>query len=103
MVIKPPLISNFSCKIFAKGAKQFVVHEAFETISCPGVNSFSLTPYTTVASASLAGAEINTFRAPACRCFEAFSFDAKSPVHSNTISTPKLLHGRSTGFFSEYI
>jgi hypothetical protein len=32
VVIKPSTIPNFSCTTLAKGAKQLVVHEAFETM-----------------------------------------------------------------------
>merc|ERR1711976_492314 len=40
VVIKPSLIPKFSCTTFARGAKQFVVHEAFETtVSAAGLNS----------------------------------------------------------------
>merc|ERR1712178_600970 len=40
VVIKPYLMPKFSCTTFAKGAKQFVVHEAFETtVSSAGLNS----------------------------------------------------------------
>jgi hypothetical protein len=49
----------------ATGARQFVVQEAFETTVYSGFSLSSLTPYTTVRSASLAGAEIRTFFAPA--------------------------------------
>lgn len=37
MVIKPFIIPNFSCRILAIGAKQFVVQEAFEIILSSGV------------------------------------------------------------------
>ena len=61
------------------------------------------TPYTTVISAFVAGALISTLLAPALRCICAFSFEVKMPVHSMTISIPKSLHGRSSGFFSAKI
>ena len=32
VVIQPFLMPNFSCRIFATGARQFVVHDAFEMI-----------------------------------------------------------------------
>ena len=74
--------SRFYIKIiinnFAIGAKQFVVHEAFDIISCFFSNSLSLTPNTTVISALLAGADIKTFTLP-LRCFLASSALVKIP------------------------
>merc|ERR1719343_1539370 len=47
VVIKPSFRPNFSCTTFANGAKQLVVHEAFETtVSDPGLNSVWFTPTT---------------------------------------------------------
>ena len=49
----PFLMPNFSCSTFATGARQLVVHEAFEMIWCfAGSYCSSLTPSTTVTSAS---------------------------------------------------
>ena len=47
----------------ARGARQLVVQLALETISSPGLYSFSFTPTTNI-GASLLGAEITTFLAP---------------------------------------
>merc|ERR1719421_2476677 len=47
VVIKPSLSPNVSCTTFAKGAKQFVVQEAFETtVSTSLLNSVWFTPTT---------------------------------------------------------
>merc|ERR1711988_80222 len=47
VVIKPSLMPKFSWITLARGAKQFVVHEAFETtVSAAGLNSVWLTPTT---------------------------------------------------------
>ena len=61
MVISPWLIPTVSCSTLATGARQFVVHEAFETTSClAGSYACSkLTPSATVTSGAVAGAEIS--------------------------------------------
>ena len=48
-------------------------------------------------SGSLAGAVITTFFAPAVRCLAASSRLVKSPVDSNTTSTPRSFHGSCAG------
>ena len=54
-----------SSRTFASGARQFVVHDAFEMMKCrAGSNWSSLTPMTNVASGSSAGAEMTTRVAP---------------------------------------
>ena len=45
-------------------------------------------------SGSVAGAEIITFLAPACKCFSASGRLVKRPVDSKTTSTPNLAQGR---------
>ena len=77
-----------SLTTFAAGARQFVVHEAFEMTWCWSRSYLSkLTPSTTVMSSPLAGAEMMTFFAPASRCFAASSRLVKKPVDSITTST----------------
>merc|ERR1719163_1232746 len=62
------------------------------------VDSSVLTPTTMVGvSASLAGAEMTTFLAPAGRCASHFSVVRKAPVDSQTYSTPASFHGISSG------
>ncbi|MNH36319.1 hypothetical protein D3C79_970970 [compost metagenome] len=56
-----------------------------------------LTPYTTVASAPLAGAETITLPAPAARCAAALARSVNSPVHSNTTSIASAFQGSSAG------
>src|SRR4051794_34397258 len=87
-----------SCATFANGARQFVVHDAFEMTSCFDLSYWSsLTPRTIVMSGSVAGAEITTFFAPASRCLAASSRLVKKPVDSSTTSTPRSLHGSFAG------
>ncbi len=80
------------------GARQFVVHEAFERTVC-FVGSYAcwFTPMQMVRSAPFAGAEMITFFAPASRCFAALSRAVKSPLHSSTRSTPSCFHGSFAG------
>lgn len=48
-------------------------------------------------SASLPGALISTFLAPAVRCLAAPARSVKKPVHSITKSTPRSFHGSFSG------
>merc|ERR1719160_1259996 len=80
------------------GARPLVVHEAQETTLIDGSYSSWLTPTTRVGvSASLAGAEMMTFLAPASRCFRQPSVVVNAPVDSQTYSTPVDFHGISVG------
>src|SRR5580765_4487202 len=86
----------------ASGARQFVVHEAFEMMWCLAGSYFSsFTPSTTVRSGLFAGAVITTRLAPAVRCFAASSRLVKRPVDSKTTSTPRSFHGSCAGSRSE--
>lgn len=58
--------------IFARGARQFVVHEALERILIEGQYCLWLTPITNIGVESLGGAEMITFCAPACKCLDDF-------------------------------
>src|SRR5215831_850158 len=87
-----------SCSTFASGARQFVVHDAFEMIWClAGSYLSSLTPRTTLKSWPLAGAVMMTFLAPAAMCLAAPSRFVNRPVDSNTTSTPRSFHGSCDG------
>mmetsp|Transcript_5879 Transcript_5879/g.18544 ORF Transcript_5879/g.18544 Transcript_5879/m.18544 type:complete len:204 (-) Transcript_5879:347-958(-) len=67
------------------GARQLVVHDAFETTWCWLVlYSWWLTPMTRVLAPPLAGAEMMTFLAPALRWPSALLFSTKRPVDSMT-------------------
>ena len=91
-------MTNFSCRTLASGARQFVVHDAFEMMWCDlGSYLSKLTPRTTEKSGFLAGAVMMTFLAPAARCFAALSRSVKRPVDSKTTSTPRSFHGRAPG------
>src|SRR5215217_3791461 len=98
----PRSIPTASWSTRATGARQFVVHEAFETMwCCPGSYASKLTPSATVVSGSVAGAEMITFCAPASRCLAASSRFVKKPVDSITTSAPRSPHGRAAGSRSE--
>ena len=99
----PYSIPKLFSKTIATGAKQFVVHDPFEIILCSFLSSLLFTPWTTVKSISLAGAEIITFLAPASICLTAEALSKKRPVHSKTISAPILPHGSFAGSFSAKI
>lgn len=89
VVIIPDTIPNSSWRTLASGARQFVVHDAFEMTFMSGLYSFRLTPTTIVlVSASLAGADMTTFLAPAWMCWLADSVVRNFPVASITYSAP---------------
>ena len=89
-------IESFSA--FASGARQLVVHDAFEMTWCAaGSYSSLLTPMTKVASSFLAGAEMMTFLAPAVMCAFALVASVKKPVDSMTMSAPSSAQGRFAG------
>src|SRR5690606_1192571 len=83
VVIKPSSIPKLSSNIFAIGAKQLVVQDALDTILSEAFTSLWLTPMTNI-GASLLGAEITTFLAPASMCVCADSNVVKIPVQSAT-------------------
>ena len=96
--MKPCSMPNRSLSTFAKGARQFVVHDALEiTVCCAGSYAASLTPRQTVRSASPDGAEMTTRLAPPSRCPAAASRPVNTPVDSMTTSTPWSAHGISAG------
>ena len=65
VVMKPCSMPARSSSTFASGASAFVVHEAFETITCAAGSYASVfTPYARVTSAPSAGALTSTFLAP---------------------------------------
>ena len=89
---------NASWSTFAIGARQFVVHDAFEITVCAAAsNTASFTPMQIMASASPLGAEMTTRLAPPLRCPAAFSRAVNRPVDSITTSTPWSPHGISAG------
>src|SRR3954467_6179906 len=94
----PISMPNVACSTFATGARQLVVHEAFETILCAaGSKSCSLTPMQMVTSASFDGAEMITCSTDFLRWSDAFAFEVKRPDDSTTISTPRSPQGISAG------
>src|SRR3954453_2966799 len=98
VVIHPFLMPNVWCSTLASGARQFVVHEAFEMIWCfAGSYWSSLTPRTRVTSGFFAGAVMITRFAPGAMCLAAESRSVKRPVDSNTTSTPRSFHGSCAG------
>ena len=83
------------------GATLLVVQEAFEITASLKSTASSFTPITTEGiSSSLAGAEIMTCFAPPTKCLDAASLVRKSPVDSNTVSTPKSDQGINSGLRS---
>ena len=88
---------QLSLRTFAIGARQFVVQDALETTFMSGVYLSRLTPQTNI-GASLDGAEMTTFFAPALMCASAFAVSVKTPVDSTTYSAPTSPHGISSGF-----
>merc|ERR1719298_159973 len=98
VVIRPCLMPNLSWIVFTSGARPLVVHDAQETTCMDESYSSWLTPTTRVGvSASLAGAEMMTFLAPASMCFMQPSVVVNAPVDSHTYSTPTSFHGISVG------
>jgi hypothetical protein len=96
--MRPCSIPNLSCSTFASGARQFVVHDAFEITVCAAASyAPSFTPKQTMTSASELGAEMMTRLAPPFRCSAALSRAVKSPVDSMTTSTLLSPHGISPG------
>ena len=89
-----------SCRTFANGARQLVVHDAFEMMLClAGSYELSFTPSTMVMSSPDAGAEMMTFFTEPRRCFFASSAAVKRPVDSTTTSTPSDGQSISAGSF----
>ena len=72
---------NVSWSTFATGARQFVVHDAFEMMWCSaGLYISRLMPMHSVTSGFFAGAEIRTFFAPPARCLPALALSTNRPV-----------------------
>src|ERR1700760_4661762 len=90
---------QLSFTTFAIGARQFVVHEAFETIAWPAY-LLSFTPMTNIGVSSFDGADITTFLAPAARWVSAPALSRKRPVASSTLSAPPPPPFRFVGSFS---
>src|SRR5699024_7641956 len=84
------------------GARQFVVHVAFENTSYDEVSKVAqLTPRTRVCTLPpLEGPVNSTFLAPALMCACALSPWLKAPVASITTSMPRSAHGRFSGLRS---
>src|SRR5690606_31808002 len=96
VVIRPRLMPHLSLSTLATGARQLVVHEALEMMASPLYLAW-FTPYTNIGVASLDGADMITFFAPASMCFCAPSAVRKMPVDSITTSAPTSPHFRLAG------
>ena len=70
VVIRPSTMPKLSLITLARGARQLVVHDAFEITFIDGLNSWLFTPITNM-GASGEGAEITTRLAPPARCADA--------------------------------
>src|SRR5215831_18095400 len=100
VVIQPFLMPNVSCSTLAIGARQLVVHDAFDTTWCFAGSYVSwLTPITNDASGFLAGAVTTTRLMPPARCLAASSRLVNRPVDSNTTWTPRSFQGICAGSF----
>ena len=74
----PRLMPKLSFNTLATGARQLVVHDAFEMMWWLAWSYLpSLTPRQMVMSSPLAGAEMMTFLAPAVMCALALSASVK--------------------------
>ena len=100
MVIYPYSIPKLFSKTIATGAKQFVVQDPLEITLYSFFKYLLFTPWTTVKSTSLAGAEIITFFPPASICLPAVFLSKKKPVHSKTTSALIFSQGNFAGSFS---
>lgn len=89
-----------SSKILIIGAAQLVVQDALEIIASSFFKIWWLIPMTTEGIFPLAGADIMTFFAPACKCLLADSLSLNKPVLSNTISISNAFQGNADGSFS---
>ncbi|GMF40812.1 unnamed protein product [Phytophthora lilii] len=97
VVIRPSTMPNLSLITLASGARQFVVHDAFDTTGAEPSYSLWFTPITYMGVASLGGAEITTFLQPPSMWALAFSVVVNTPVDSHTYVAPALPHGISAG------
>ncbi len=96
--MRPCSRPNRSFRTLASGARQLVVHDAFEITVCfAASNTESFTPMQIVASASPLGAEMTTRPTLPPRCFAALSRPVKMPVDSITTSMSWSDHGISSG------
>merc|ERR1719235_1228937 len=64
VVMRPSTMPNLSFTTFASGARQLVVHEAFETTWMSDLYSVWFTPQTNIGTSSFGGAEMITFLQP---------------------------------------
>ena len=87
-----------SLSALATGARQFVVHDAFEMMCCVAA-SYVLVVDADDERAVLVGrgAEMMTFLAPASMCALALVASVKKPVDSMTMSAPSSAQGRLAG------
>src|SRR5574344_147023 len=98
--MRPSVMPKLSLRTLAIGARQLVVQDALETNLVPFTYASKLTPQTNIGVASLEGADITTYFAPASICACAFSSVKKSPVDSTTYSAWIASHLRSAGLRS---
>merc|ERR1719161_1766137 len=84
VVIKPSTSPNFSCTTLARGARQLVVHEAFETTVSPPVYLVWFTPMTYMGTLSFGGADMMTFLQPPPQWSLALGSSQNMPVDSQT-------------------
>ena len=102
VVIHPLRMPKRSWMTLASGARQFVVHDAFEMmLVLRRVVAVVVDAQHERDIGALGGAVTMTFFAPASMCFAAPSRAVKMPVDSNTTCTPRSFHGSCAGSFTE--
>src|SRR6516162_10115196 len=98
VVIVPLTILNLSLITCATGARQLVVHDAFDRMWCLEASYLSsFTPSTMVMSSPVAGAEMRTFFTVPFRCCLANSALVNLQVDSITTFTPNELQSSLPG------
>mmetsp|Transcript_148989 Transcript_148989/g.361768 ORF Transcript_148989/g.361768 Transcript_148989/m.361768 type:complete len:230 (-) Transcript_148989:955-1644(-) len=96
VVMRPSMMPYLSWIVLASGARQLVVHDAFDTMAWSEVYSWWFTPMTYM-GASGDGALITTRRAPPSMCAWASAVLVNLPVASTTYSAS---HERSDGLMA---
>merc|ERR1719159_1238750 len=79
VVIKPSTMPNLSFTALARGARQFVVHDALLTTCKSDLYSVLFTPITNIGTSSFGGAEMMTFLQPPPRWRPALALSQKTP------------------------
>merc|ERR1719253_599403 len=84
VVIRPSTMPNLSWIALARGARQFVVHDALLATVTSEVYGVWFTPITNIGTSSFGGAEMITFLQLPPMWSPALAFSVKTPVDSQT-------------------